>query len=98
MLRSHSRLRNRRDVCSRPFHVHIFADNATGWGEIGSVWNFTASDDVQLNFTTNTDLQKRSVFPRCEGIICAAQQNEQPVEPTDSFVQHADGSWYVACH
>ena len=79
-------------------NIHIFADNATGWGEIGSVWNFTASDDVQLNFTTNIDLQKRSLLPRCEGVICLAETIVQTVEPPADFVHNVDGSWYVACH
>ena len=78
-------------------NLHVFADNTTGWGEIGSVWNFTASDDVQLNFTTNTDLQTGSVFPCQTPAECAMQQGAQPVEPTDSFVHNADGSWYTVC-
>ena len=78
-------------------NIHVFADNTTGWGEIGSVWNFTASDDVQLNFTTNTDLQTGSVFSCQTPVECAKQQAAQPVEPTDNFLHNADGSWYAAC-
>ena len=78
-------------------NVHVFADDATGWGEIGSVWNFTASDDVRLNFTTNTDLQTGSVFSCQTPVECAKQQAAQPVEPTDNFVHNADGSWYATC-
>ena len=74
-------------------NVHIFADNTTGWGETGSVWNFTASDDVQMNFTTNTNAQ---VSTPCEGLACfAGQQSGQPLEPTDTFIHNADGSWYA---
>lgn len=78
-------------------NFNIFADNATGWGEIGSVWNFTASDDVQLSFTTNNSMRKRIVVPSCQGPLCAARAElQQAAGPTDSFVHNADGSWYMA--